>query len=52
MEDWSATHCSEACLLYDIRHSESYHDHSNIDELLAKMKTQNRFDIRMLNDLK
>ncbi|MDE1829724.1 MAG: hypothetical protein KGI25_05330 [Thaumarchaeota archaeon] len=52
MEDWSATHCSEECLLDDIRHSESYFDDSNIDELITKMKKANHFDIRLLNKLR
>ena len=52
MEDWSATHCSEECLLFSIKDSTSYHNNSNIDELVSKMRKNNRFDIRLLDELR
>jgi len=52
MEDWTATHCSESCLLSSIQFSKTLHDGSNFDTLIAKMRKDNRFDSNILDDVK
>ncbi|MDE1815796.1 MAG: hypothetical protein KGI11_04480 [Thaumarchaeota archaeon] len=52
MKDWSATHCSEKCVLSDIQFSMTLRESSDFDALLSKMRKENRFDRKLLEELK
>ena len=52
MEDWSATHCSEHCLLESVQFSKTLFANSDFDDIINKMRRQNRFDSKLLDDLK
>lgn len=52
MKDWSATHCSEICLMSSIKNSKTLHEGSVFDKLLSKMKQENHFDRKLLDDSK
>lgn len=52
MRDWSATHCSEECLLESIQFSKTMREDSNFDSLISKMRKENRFDSKLLDELK
>jgi len=48
MKDWSATHCSEDCLLESIQHSKTLMEQSKLDNLISRMRKENRFDSKLL----
>ena len=45
LADWGATHCSEYCLLEEIKSSKTVYNHSDFDMILAKMRMDTPYHI-------
>ena len=52
MSRWDATHCSEECLLGDIKNSKSLHNNEEMDRLIHGMRKKNCYDIDILKELR